>query len=57
MTTIETIAAEYGMQPYELAAFLDLGIDHSLSDELSEDQAQEIVDILAYDLAHNTPSE
>lgn len=57
MTTIATIAAEYNMQTYELAAFLDLGTEYDPHAELSEDQARDIMEILAYDLAHNTPSE
>lgn len=57
MTTIATIAAEYNLQTYELAAFLDLGTEYDPHAELSEDQARDIMEILAYDLAHNTPSE
>lgn len=57
MATIETIAAEYNMQPYELVAFLDLEAGHNLNAELTEDQARAIVEIISYDLAHNTPSE
>jgi hypothetical protein len=57
MATIETIAAEYNMQPYELAAFLDLESGRNLNAELTEDQVQEIVEIISYDLAHNTPPE
>jgi hypothetical protein len=57
MTTIATIAAEYNMQTYELAAFLDLGTEYDPHAELSEDQARDIMEILDYDLAHNTPSE
>lgn len=49
MTTIATIAAEYNMQPYELAAFLDLGHGVDYEKELDEEDAQNIIDILEYD--------
>lgn len=57
MTTIAAIAAEYNMQPCELASFLDLGRGVDFEAELDEEEIQNIVDILEYDLAHNTPSE
>lgn len=53
MTTIATIAAEYDMQPYELAAFLDLGQGVDYEAELGEEAAQDIIDILEYDKEHN----
>ena len=53
MTTIATIAAEYNMQPYELAAFLDLGHGYNEHEELGEEEAQNITDLLEYDLQHN----
>ena len=53
MTTIATIAAKYNMQPYELAAFLDLGRGVDYEKELDEEEAQSIVDILEYDREHN----
>lgn len=53
MTTIATIAAEYDMQPYGLAAFLDLGQGVDYEKELSEEEAQDIIDILEYDKEHN----
>lgn len=56
MTTISTIAAEYTLHPYELAAFLDLERGVNFKEELGEEEAQNIIDILEYDLAHNTPS-
>ena len=51
--TITTIAAEYNMQPYELAAFLDLGRGVDYEKELDEEEAQNIIDILEYDLVYN----
>jgi len=48
-----TIAAEYDMQPYELAAFLDLGQGVDYEKELDEEEAQNIIDILEYDRKHN----
>lgn len=53
MITIAAIAAEYNMQPYELAAFLDLGRGVDYEKELNEKEAKEIIDILEYDRAHN----
>ena len=53
MTTITTIAADYDMQPYELAAFLDLGRGVDYEKELDEEEAQNIVEILDYDRRHN----
>ena len=57
MTCISSIAAEYNIQPYELAVFLDLGRGVEFENGLGEEEAQNIVDIVEYDLAHNTPSE
>ena len=53
MTTITTIAADYNMQPYELAAFLDLGQGVDYEKELDEEEAQDIFEILEYDQKHN----
>ena len=53
MATITTIATEHDMQPYELAAFLDLGHKTDYEKELDEEAAQNIVDLLEYDRAHN----
>lgn len=53
MTTIATIAAEYNMQPYELAAFLDLGQGVDYEKELDEEEARNVIDILEYDKEHN----
>lgn len=35
MTTIRTLAADYSMQPYEVAAALDLGADYDETAEIS----------------------
>lgn len=53
MTTITTIAADYNMQSYELAAFLDLGRGIDYEKELDEEGAQSIIEILEYDQKHN----
>lgn len=53
MTTITTIAADYNMQPYELAAFLDLGRGVDYEKELDGEEAQSIIEILEYDRKHN----
>ena len=47
MTTIASLAAEYDMQPYELAAYLDLGTDYTDMAELDERTEAEYRDILA----------
>lgn len=47
------IAAEYDMQPYELAAFLDLGRGVDYEKELDEEEAHDIIEILEYDRKHN----
>lgn len=40
MTTIASIAAEFNCQPYEMAAYMDLGRDYNENAELStEDEA------------------
>lgn len=49
MTTPTSIASEYSMQPYELAAFLDLGRGAHYEKELDEEEAQNIADLLGYD--------
>ena len=36
MTTIRTLAAEWDAQPYEVAAFLDLGREYDETAELDE---------------------
>ena len=53
MTTITTIAVEHNMQPYELAAFLDLGRNVNYEKELDKEEAQNIIDILKYNQEHN----
>jgi hypothetical protein len=53
MTTLATIAAEYNMQPYELAAFLDLGRGVDYEAELDGEDAENIIEILEYDRKHN----
>lgn len=35
MTTIRTLAAEYGVQPFEIAATLDLGRDYDETAEVA----------------------
>lgn len=50
MTTIATLAAEFGMQSYEAAAALDLGADYSDNAELdaaTEAEYREILTVLA----------
>jgi len=39
MSTIATIASDYNMQPYELAAFLDLGHSYDEHEELGDEEA------------------
>lgn len=46
MTSITTLAAEFDMQPYEVAAALDLGTDYVSDDELDEATAAEYHEIL-----------
>lgn len=41
--TIDTLAVEYDMQPYEVAAALDLGI----ATEVDETFAREVLDLMA----------
>lgn len=52
--TITTIAADYRMQPCEVAAALDLGRDydeHAELDEATEATYREVLDIMAADAA------
>ena len=53
MATLATIAAEYNMQPYELATFLDLGQGVDYEKELDEEEAQNIIGIIEYDKERN----
>lgn len=50
------LASELNIQPYELAAFLDLGTDIPES-ELSEKFITDAREIVAYDNVHNTKPE
>lgn len=53
MTTLRTLAADYSVQVYEIAATLDLGADYSETAEIdaaTETEYREILDIAA-DLA------
>lgn len=54
--TFDQLAAEFHIQPYELAAFLDLGTDIP-EGELSEDLVTEIREIVAFDNEHNSKPE
>jgi type IV secretory pathway VirD2 relaxase len=54
MTTIRDLAAEYAIQPYEVAAGLDLGADWTETGDLAaatEREYREVLDILAADAA------
>lgn len=52
----DQLAAEINIQPYELAAFLDLGADIP-EGELSEEFIADVREIVAYDDGHNTKPE
>ena len=54
--TFDQLASELNIQPYELAAFLDLGTDIP-EGELSEDLASDIREIVSYDNHRNTKPE
>lgn len=54
--TFDKLAAEFNIQPYELAAFLDLGTDIP-DGELPEEFITETREIAAFDNEHNTKSE
>ena len=54
MTTIATIASDYDMQPRELATFLDLGHGYDEHEWLGEEEAQNIIDLIEYDLSVNS---
>ena len=54
--TFNQLASELNIQPYELAAFLDLGNDIP-EGELSGDLATEVREIVAFDNGHNTKPE
>lgn len=47
MNTLFMIADEYDMQPHELAAFL--GTDIGYDEEIEDEEAQNIRDLLDYD--------
>lgn len=47
MTTFRDLATEHGMQPYELAAYLDLGTDYDEVAELPDSTEALYRDILA----------
>lgn len=53
MATISSIAVEYDMQPYELAAFLDLSQGSNYEEELDGEDAQNIIDLLKYNQEHS----
>lgn len=55
MTNIATIAAEINAQPCQLVAFLDMDIDDET--ELTEEEAEEIWEIINHDRQHNTKPE
>ena len=54
--TFDQLAAEFHIQPYELAAFLDLGTDIP-EGELPEGLITETREIAAFDDDHNTKPE
>lgn len=54
--TFNQLASELNIQPYELAAFLDLGTDIP-EGELSEEFTTDVREIVAYDNGHNTKPE
>lgn len=54
--TFDQLAFELNIQPYELAAFLELGTDIP-EGELSEEFITDVLEIVAYDNEHNTKSE
>lgn len=51
MTTIAKLAAELNCQPYELAAYLDLGRDYDDNAEISADDEQWMREAIAYGAA------
>lgn len=54
--TFNQLASGLNIQPYELAAFLDLGTDIP-EGELSEEFITDVHDIVAYDNGHNNKPE
>lgn len=44
MTTIAQFAADHDAQPYEVAAFLNLGTDYNDTDELTAEYAAILAD-------------
>lgn len=54
--TFTQLAAEFNIQPYELAAFLDLGTDIP-EGELSEEFLTETREIVSFDNERNTRPE
>lgn len=57
MLTLATTAQELGMTAYDLISFLELGAGANPDAEISEACRDEIHDMVAYDLEHNTPAE
>lgn len=50
MATIQTLGTEYGMEPHEVAAALDLGTDYRENaelDEATEVDYREVLEIMA----------
>lgn len=54
--TFDQLAAEFNIQPYELAVFLELGTDIP-EGELPEEFVTETREIVAFDNEHNTKTE
>lgn len=54
--TFNEMASEFNIQPYELAAFLDLGVDIP-EGELPEDLVTDIREVMAYDSRYNAKPE
>lgn len=50
MTTIAQFATDHNAQPYEVAAFLNLGADYSDTDELTAEQTTALADCWNDDL-------
>lgn len=54
--TFDQLASELNIQPYELAAFLELGTDIP-EGELPEEFVTGVYEVVAYDNCHNTKPE
>lgn len=48
MTTFTDFAAQHGFQPYELAAYLDLGTDYDETEVLTDAQVADYTEIIAH---------